>query len=364
MPSTWRFLDLGRLSALDAVAIPEGLVAGVTAGEPDTLAVYIPTKPFVTIGREEQVRQVVDLDYCAAHDIPVVRRTTHGDALYTDAGQFIYTIVHRLSGSTHGDGTALFETWLQPLIDACGELEVEIRFHPYNRLARSHYEIGGAHALIRDGVLLLSAHLSVNASESMAKSALGITKDDPRNRALTSLRHEYEGHAPPEPLEIRRALGRAFRKGKEIAFEEGSLTTPEMLAAAEARKRFESDAWTFSVDEAAAKVAATPEGKGIRVWRNQRRNEGCALDLTLVTEGGHTIRDIAITGNSLFLQEDGMQQVVGCLRDCYLNPPTIGERILDLYDLQQLVSPGTNAADFLILIGDTIDKMAPGGSRR
>lgn len=360
MPSPWRFLDLGRLSALDAVAIPEGLVAGVTAGEPDTLAVYIPSKPFVTVGREEPVRQVADLDYCAAHDIPVVRRTTHGDALYTDAGQFNYTIVHRLSGSIHGDGTSLFETWLQPLIDACAEFEVEIRFQPYNRLVRSNYEIGGAHALIRDGVLLLSAHLSVNASESMAKSALGITKDDPRDRALTSLRHEYEGHAPPEPLEIRKALSRAFHKGKEIAFEEGSLTTPEMLAAAEARKRFESDAWTFSADEAAAKVAATPEGKGIRVWHNQRRNEGCALDLTLVTEGGHTIRDIAITGNSLFLQEDGLQQVVNDLRGCYLNPPTVGERVLSLYEAQQLVSPGTNAADFLILIGDTIDKMAPG----
>lgn len=360
MPSTWRYLDLGRLSPLDAVAIPEGLVAGVAGGEPDTLAVYLPSKPFVTVGREEQVRQVVDLDYCVAHDISVVRRATNGDALYTDAGQFNYTIVHRLSGSIAGDGTSLFETWLQPIIDTCAEFEVELRFHPYNRLNRGRYEIGGAHALLRDGVLLLSAYLSVDISESTAKAALGITQDDPRNRLLTSLRHEYEGHAPPEPLEIRKALSRALWKGKEIAFEEGSLTTPEMLAASEARKRFESDAWTFSVDEAVAKVAATPEGKGIRVWHNQRRNEGCALDLTLVTEGGHTIRDLAITANSLFLQEDGLQQVVNDLRGCYLNPPTVGERVLSLYEARQLVSPGTNAADFLILIGDTIDKMAPG----
>jgi len=361
MSSTWRFLDLGRLSALDANAIPEGLLAGVAGGEPDTLAIYVPSKPFVSVGREEQVRQAVDLDYCAAHDIPVVRRTTHGDALYADPGQICYTVAHRLDGSTQGDGTALIEGWLEPLIEACREFDVEARFHPYSHLYRGRYEIGGAHALIRDGVLLLTAYLSVNVSESTAKAALGIADGDPRNHPHTSLRHEYEGHAPPDTLEIRSALGRAFRKVKEITFEEGSLTTPEMLAATEARKRFESQEWTFAADEAAAEVAATPEGKGIRVWHNQRCNEGCALDLTLVTEGGHTIRDIAITGTSLFLQEDGMQQVLGCLRDCYLNPPTIGERILDLYDLQQLVSPGTNAADFLILIGDTIDKMAPGG---
>jgi len=360
MSSTWRFLDLGRLSALDAHAIPEGLVAGVAGGEPDTLAIYVPSKPFVSVGREDQVRTAVDLDHCAANNIPVVRRTANGDALYADPGQIFYTVAHRLDRSLAGDGTALFESWLQPFIDACSEFEVEARFHPYSHLYRGRYEIGGAHALIRDGVLLLTAYLSVNVSESTAKAALGIDADDPRDHPHTSLRHEYEGHAPPDTLEIRGALGRAFRKAKEITFEEGALTTPELLAAAEARKRFESEAWTFGVDERAAEVAATPEEKGIRVWHNQRRNEGCALDLTLVTEGGHTIRDLAITGTSLFLDEDGLTQVVNDLRGCYLNPPTIGERVLDLYDTLHLVSPGTNAADFLILIGDTIDKMAPG----
>jgi len=359
MPSTWRFLDLGRLSALDAFAIPEGLVAGVAGGEADTLAIYVPAKPFVSVGREDQVRKAVDLDYCAAHDIPVVRRTTNGDPLYADVSQVYYTIAHRLDGAISGDGTSLFESWLQPLIDACGELEVEVRFQPYNRLYRGRYEIGGAHALIRDGVILFTAHLSVNVSESTVKAALGIGADDPRNRPLTSLRHEYEGHAPPDTIAIRKALGRAFRVGKEVTFEEGALTTPELLAAGEARTRFESEEWTFAADEAAAKVAATPEAKGIRVWHNQRRNEGCALDLTLVTEGGHTIRDLVITGTPLFLDEDGLTQVVNYLRGCYLNPPTVGERILDLYDKLHLLSPGTNAADFLILIGDTIDKMSP-----
>lgn len=359
MASTWRFLDLGRLSALDALAIPEGLVAGVAAGERDTLAIYFPSQPFVSVGREDQVRQAVDLAYCAAHAIPVVRRPTAGDALYHDASQLYYTVAHRLDGAPVTNGTALFESWLQPLIDTCREFEVEVRFQPYNRLYRGRYEIGGGHALIRDGVLLFTAYLSVNMSESTVKAALGIAEGDPRNHPLTSLRHEYEGHAPPDTVELRNALGRAFRKDKEITFEAGELTTPELLAAGEAHKRFEAEAWTFAADQIAAKVAATPEENRLRVWHNQRRNEGCALDLTLVTEGGHTIRDLAITGTPLFLQEEGLTQVVNYLRGCYLNPPTVGERVLNLYDTLHLVSPGTNAADFLILIGDTIDKMSP-----
>ena len=357
--TTWRFLDLGRLSPLDALAIPEGLVTGVAGGERDTLAVYVPGKTFVSVGRDQQVRNAVDLDYCKANDIPVLRRTTPGDAHYADLGQVCYTVACRLDGSESGDGAALFESWLQPLIDACRDFETDVRFHPYNHLYRGRYEIGGAHALIRDGVLLFTAHLAVNVSETAQKQALGIGDDDPRNHPLTSLRHEYEGHAPPDTIEIRNALGRAFRKGKEITFEEGDLVTSELLAAGEARKRFESEAWTFAADELAAKVAATPEENRLRVWHNQRRTEGCALDLTLVTEGGHTIRDLAITGTPLFLEEEGLTQVVNYLRGCYLNPPTVGERVIDLYEKLHLRSPGTNAADFLILIGDTIDKMSP-----
>jgi len=362
MSSTWRFLDLGRLTALDALAIPEGLAAGVAAGEPDTLAIHVPSKPFVSVGRDQPVRQAVDLDYCTANKIPVVRRTTSGDALYADAGQVGYTVAHRLGGAEPGDGTALFESWLQPLIDACHDFEVEVRFQPHNHLYRGRYEIGRAHALIRDGVLLFTAYLSVNVSESMVKAALGIGDADPRHPPLTSLRHEYEGHATPDTVEFRNALVRAFRKGKEITFEEGDLMTAELFAAGEARKRFASEAWTFAADDLAAKVAATVEANGLRCWHNQRRNEGCTLDLTLLTEGGHTIHDLAITGTPLFLQEDGLTQVVNVLRGCYLNPPTVGERVLNLYDTLHLQSPGTNAADFLILIGDTIDKMAAGRS--
>ena len=162
-------------------------------------------------------------------------------------------------------------------------------------------------------------------------------------------------------IEVKGHLVTQGQVGKEISFEEGDLTTPELLAASEVRKRLESEEWTFGVDERVAKVAATPEENRLRVWHNQRRTEGCALDLTLVTEGGHTIRDLAITGTPLFLQEDGLTQVVNYLRGCYLNPPTVGERVMDLYEKLHLLSPGANAADFLILIGDTIDKMSPGG---
>lgn len=359
MADTWRFLDLGRLSPLDALAIPEGLLTGVAAGQPDTLAVWVASEPFVSIGREQEARTACDLEYCKDHRIPVLRRTSGGEALYVDPHRVFYAVVHRLEEGELGDGTGLFESWLEPIIDTCRDFEVDVRFQPYAFLYRGRYEIGGAHAVVRDGVLLLTAHLAVNVSETTAKEALGIREGDERDHPLTSLRHEYEGHAPPELLEIRNALARSFRKGKEITFQEGDLITPELLAANEVRQRLEDEAWLYRVDRAVDAVRATPEEGGLRVWRNHRATEGCRLDLTLVTEGGATIRDLKISGTPLFLQEEGLTQVENYLRGCYLNPATVGERILDLYDKLGLVSPGTNAADFLILIGDTIDKMSP-----
>ena len=59
------------------------------------------------------------------------------------------------------------------------------------------------------------------------------------------------------------------------------------------------------------------------------------------------------------MQADGLRQVENYLRGCFLSPAAVGERVINLYETLGLKSAGTNPADFLILIADTIDRMSP-----
>jgi len=358
MSNTWRLIDKGGLSATDCLTLPTALAKGVAAGAPNTVAIYFPLETFVSIGAEQEVRQAVDLDYCQANKIPVWRRTTGGGALYVDNQQIFYSVAYRLDEPLPNNLDQLYNDWLQPLQRACRQLNVPAQYQQYNRLQLGQYQIAGAVASLVDGVLLFTANLLVNISQENVDDALGIAAGGDRGRPLTSMRHEYEGHGPPDEVEIRMELRRQFEGLLAITLEPGEPSDAERQAAAELRATLEDDGWLYSVDERAAAMRDQPQTDGVRVWRNRRRTEGGLLDLTLVTQNS-CIKDVQFTGSPLFLQSDGLRQVENYLRGCFLSPAAVGERVINLYQTVGLKSAGTNPADFLILIGDTIDQMAP-----
>ena len=358
MSETWRLIDKGGLSALDCLTVPTALAKGVAAGQPDTLAVYFPLERFVSLGVEQEARQAADLDYCAAEKIPVWRRTTGGGALFVDSQQIFYSVALRLIDPLPGTLDQLYNDWLQPFQRTCRQLNVPAQYQQYNRLQLGAYQIAGAVASLVDGVLLFTANLLVNVSQETVDRVLGITPGSGRGRRLTSMRHEYEGHGPPDEVEIRTELVRQFEGLLSIDFARGDLTEGEREAADALGAQIQDDAWLYGVDNRAAAMRDQPQEEGLRVWRNQRRTEGGLLDLTLVTQNS-CIKDIQFTGSPLFLQLDGLRQVENYLRGCFLSPADVGERVINLYQTLGLKSAGTSPADFLILVGDTIGQMAP-----
>jgi lipoate-protein ligase A len=358
MSDTWRLIDKGGLSAADCLTLPTALAQGVAAGEPNTLAIYFPLETFVAIGAEQEVRQAVDQEYCAANKIPVWRRNTGGGALYVDSQQIFYSVAYRLAEPLPNNLDQLYNDWLQPLQRTLRQLNVPAQYQQYNRLQLGAYQIAGSVASLVDGVLLFTANLLVNVSQEKVDRALGIAAEDDRGRRLTSMRHEYEGHGPPDEVEIRAELRRQFEGLLALSFARGEASDAERAAAAELRARLEDPTWLTSVDDRAVAVRDQPEEGGVRVWRNRRRTEGGLLDLTLVTQNS-CIKDIQLAGSPLFLQADGLRQVENYLRGCFLSPAAVGERVIRLYEMAGLKSAGTNPADFLILVADTIDKMSP-----
>jgi lipoate-protein ligase A len=75
----WRFISDGEHGGSWNMAMDEAILDAVEGGiAPATLRIYTWEEPSVTVGRHQDVRAGVDLAFCEAHSVPIVRRPTGG----------------------------------------------------------------------------------------------------------------------------------------------------------------------------------------------------------------------------------------------------------------------------------------------
>jgi lipoate-protein ligase A len=84
--TAWRLVDSGLCSASLNMAMDEAIAMAVRAGDsPPTLRFYDWETPSVSLGSFQDIEDV-DLSYCSAHHIPVVRRPTGGRGILHGEG--------------------------------------------------------------------------------------------------------------------------------------------------------------------------------------------------------------------------------------------------------------------------------------
>lgn len=89
----WRLIDTGLLDAAENMAIDEAMLLAHGRGEvPPTLRLYGWQRPSVSLGYFQRAGEEINLEACAAQDIPVVRRLTGGRAVLHDA-ELTYSLV-------------------------------------------------------------------------------------------------------------------------------------------------------------------------------------------------------------------------------------------------------------------------------
>ena len=52
-----------------------------------------PAQPYASIGFHQDMEQELELDYCAAHSIPIFRREVGGGAVYLDEAQLFWQLI-------------------------------------------------------------------------------------------------------------------------------------------------------------------------------------------------------------------------------------------------------------------------------
>ncbi|EOH96462.1 lipoyltransferase and lipoate-protein ligase [Enterococcus moraviensis ATCC BAA-383] len=84
----------------------------------EPLVLFYIQKPCVIVGRNQNVRAEVDLNYAKENQITITRRLSGGGAVYDDLGNLSFSFVVNAEHESFGD----FKRFTQPIIDALHEM--------------------------------------------------------------------------------------------------------------------------------------------------------------------------------------------------------------------------------------------------
>lgn len=232
-----RILDTGVIEGRLNIAIGQAIVEAHGEGRvPDTLR-FLRFPPTALVGRHQALGQEIDLDYCRAHGIGVVRRITGGGAIYLDPGQLGWELaLHR---STLGGGALdnVARRICEAAADGISRLGVDARYRPRNDIEVDGRKISGTGGFFDGDTLFYQGTVLVDMDPRAMVSALRVPQAKLARRALDSAEQrvvtlrELLGGNTPDLADIQDALGAAFCEHFGLSPDPGTLGAAEREAA-------------------------------------------------------------------------------------------------------------------------------------
>ncbi len=244
----WRMLRYESNTPAMNMALDEAIAEAVTyrvAGP--TLRFYGWEPSAVSIGRFQDLEEVVDLEQCDRLGVQVVRRNTGGGAVFHDSGKEItYSVVcpEDMMPSDINEAYREIGGWL---VNALKLIGIEATFEPINDVLVNGKKISGSAQSRRQGIFTQHGTLLYDIDQVRMFSVLKVPPDkldahgiEDAAERVTSVREQKK---VPWDYVIA-AMVNAFIINKQWYV--GDLTTDEMARAELiARKRYANEDWTY-----------------------------------------------------------------------------------------------------------------------
>lgn len=321
MPAEWRLLYDGIYEARHHFAIEEALARLVDKGHsPPTLRMR-QVYPAVFVGTYQNTWAEVDVAYCQAHDIQIVRRMNGGGAVYHEMGSFCFSAFFRrdLFSQTEEE---LYRLFAAPTIRTCADYGVVARFEGRNDVLVGERKIYGSaqftwyDAFVQSGTFLVNMDFEAMA-QALTPPALKFADKSARliQERVTSLSREVG-----RELKTREVMGRFADHAADvlgIRLVPGELMPQEQALAAELlTAKYITDEWNFG---------SRPE---YQVTVADRAEEG-VISLS-ADMAGETIRMARITGDLLLSDRHVLEKLEQSLTNCSLQEAQVVVRTAPL----------------------------------
>jgi len=255
---TWRLLKLSVHDAFTNMAIDEAVAtARIDDAVPNTLRFYCWNPSAVSVGRFQDVLDVVQVENCRQHGVDIVRRISGGGTVYHDSrGEITYSTVVKEKDFGTTDVVHAYNKICNGLIEAARNLGVKADFSPGDprncpNLTVVGKKISGSAQYHKSGVLLqhgtflldvdlerMFTYLRVPWAKTLS-SVVCVAKD-----RITSIKNELNHNVTAHKACESLIYGFQSALGMELA--EAPLTEQEQELVSRLRKeKYSQSSWNL-----------------------------------------------------------------------------------------------------------------------
>ena len=142
---------------------------------PDTLR-YLRFPPTALVGRHQALGQEINLDFCRANDIGVVRRITGGGAIFLDPGQLGWELAFNRKTLGITSLPELTQAICEAAADGISRLGVDARYRPRNDIEVDGRKISGTGGFFDGDTLFYQGTVLVDMDPQTMVSALRVPR--------------------------------------------------------------------------------------------------------------------------------------------------------------------------------------------
>ncbi|MGB7739697.1 MAG: biotin/lipoate A/B protein ligase family protein [Steroidobacteraceae bacterium] len=344
MAGRFRVVDTGVMEGRFNIAIDQAMIEEHQAGRiPDTLR-FMRFPPTALIGRHQALRQEIDVEYCRAHGIGIVRRITGGGAIYLDEGQLGWGLVFHRTALGQVSLAEIASAICQAVAAGLRRLGVDARYRPRNDIEVGGRKISGTGGFFDGDTLIYQGTVLVDMDPAAMVAALRVPRAKLEKRQLDSAAQrvvtlrELLGPATPGLPAIQSALLEAFSERFDLDWNSEPLSPAEQaLAAKHHREEIGTDEFVAEVDDPAHEAdfaAGTHTGAGGTVT-TYLRLEGAARK---------RIGQALITGDFFVAPPRVVYDLEAALRGAYVAD---ADGIIEQFFLERPINAlSVTAADF------------------
>ncbi len=321
----------------------------------ECLDIVTPGQTYVCVGYFQDAEEVVDLDYCRANDIPVIRREVGGGAVLLNGDQvFYHVILRRDNPLAPRDINALYRRFTAPVVETYRELGVETEFRPINDVVTTDGRkiAGEGGADIGDCIVFVGAILLDFDYETMVR-VLRVPDEKFRDKMYKTLEENLttvlkETGVKPPREEVEKLLIKNFEKVLG-PLEPAELDEELHAKMAELGKKMTGDEFLFR------KIRKSP-AREIRVREGVRFVEGThKAPGGLISVFAEVVEDklesVSITGDFTCTPKDALGELERRLAGVAFDPAAVAGAIKTFYEETGTQTPGVAVGDLLEALG-------------
>lgn len=342
-----RLLDFGTVPFLRSQTIFHGIAHAMIDDSPDTITLITPAEPYVCVGYHQELDKEVDLKYCRAHGLPLMRREIGGGAVYLDDGQvFYHWIFHpqRLPCKIED----VFRIYCETLVKTYQAIGIDALHRPVNDILVRGRKIGGTGAASVGAATLVAGSLMFDFNFELMARVLKVPSEKFRDKVYQSLQ-EYmttikreKGETGDRQL-VKSVLIEQCQKVLGVEIEQGAPSDREWQIISELDQKFLSAEWLQR--KGGLRQQGVKIRDGVRVVEAAHKVPGGLIRVTAIVDEGR-IEDISLSGDFFFHPQDSLSMLEQALVGQNLSAQALTNCVRDFYATQGVQSPGVSAEDW------------------